>query len=81
MSSPVMCGAEGSVIHTALARPIVGALICATLAGGGLLMKGSADQFGGCGEVGGDLYQVTETYSEVNAVCAVPKEPPTVYKK
>lgn len=76
MTTPVLCGAESTLVHTALHRPLVGALICVALAAGGYTMIGGADQFGGCGEVGGELYAVTNHTPDQTKVCAVKTEPP-----
>ena len=82
MSSPVLCGAESTVIHTVLARPIVGALICvAGVTAGGMSMTGDPDSFGGCGVTGGDLYRITEVTPQPSTVCAVPEEPPVAVSK
>jgi hypothetical protein len=79
MSSPIGCGAEGTIIHAVFGRPIIGALICAGLIGGSLVMTGAPDSFGGCGETGGDLYRVTETPTE-SLVCANAEQAPVVLK-
>lgn len=76
MTTPVACGAESTIIHTVVHRPIIGALICAVLAVGGYSMTGDADSFGGCGEVGGDLFQVVQQPANQNLVCGVPMVPP-----
>ncbi len=82
MSGPVICGAESTIVHVALARPIVGALICVGLGVGGMYsLTGSPDRFGGCGEPGGDLYQVTEVVEGSEYVCAVPVESPVALEK
>ncbi len=82
MSAPVLCGAESTVIHTMIARPVVGALICAGLTVGGLSMTGTPDSFGGCGETGGDLYKVVEVLEQTpDDVCAVPVTPPVAVSK
>lgn len=73
MTLPVVCGAESTVIHTVLGRPIVGALMCVGLAAGGYRVLGPADQFGGCGTVGGQLMQITEVVDNQTA-CAIPRE-------
>ncbi len=79
MSSPVLCGAEATVVHVAMHRPIVGALICVALGVGGYSMTGTPDRFGGCGETGGELMRVVEIADAQN-VCAVSEEAPMKYK-
>ncbi len=82
MTSPVLCGADSTIVQTMFARPIVGALICAAgLTAGGLSMTGPTDSFGGCGEPGGDLYRVTEVLEGQAAVCVVPEVPPVAVSK
>ncbi len=76
MSGPVLCGAESTVVHAAMQRPIVGALICVGIAAGGLSMVGEPDAFGGCGETGGELHRVIALTEEPELVCAVPEEAP-----
>lgn len=81
MSSPVLCGAESTVVHTVLARPIVGALICVGVSVWGVSMTGDPDSFGGCGVTGGDLYRITEVTPQSSTVCAIPEEPPIAVSK
>lgn len=76
MSMTPVCGAESTVVHVAIQRPIVGALICAALATGGYSMTGSPDAFGGCGETGGELHRVYELTDDPQKVCARPEEAP-----
>ena len=73
MTLPVVCGAESTVVHTIFARPIVGALICVGMAAGGARMISPADQFGGCGTVGGQLMEVVQV-TPSNTACAIPRE-------
>jgi hypothetical protein len=84
MSMSSVCGAESTVVHALLGRPILGpgALLCAAAVGGVLQMTGVPDQFGGCGEVGGDLYRVIESSpSTTLAYCVVPEEPAVAVSK
>jgi hypothetical protein len=81
--SPI-CGAESTIVHALLGRPILGAgaLICAAVIGGTLSMTGTPDQFGGCGEVGGELHRVVDLADTTPvAYCAVSEQPPVAVSK
>lgn len=70
------------MVHVGLARPVVGALICAAFIGGGMSMTGTPDAFGGCGEPGGELHRVVELNpDDPQSVCAVLETPPVAVSK
>lgn len=76
MSMSVICDPVGTIVHVGARVPLLGALMCVGVVAGGLSMTGPPDDFGGCGETGGNLMQVVQVIPETELVCAVPVEPP-----
>lgn len=74
MSSASACGAGSTILHLAVGRPLIGALVCLGLGGSAAYtMKGSA--ISDCVNAGGHPYVVTEVLQK-DRVCAERKVKP-----